>query len=131
MCSFVKCFNEKKLSYHLKPLGINDETTGLKDKCFYQMKKFHKEEGIKVFKLEFKCCIGIGITITTISSYSIPDYNRPNNEFIHKPGLKYPLKILFIQFGISKLIAACILINNPNKRKAVKYKFIFVYYQDT
>ena len=60
---------EKILSDHFELLDINNETTDFKVKCFDEIEKFYKEAGIKERELEFKRCIEIGITGTTISYY--------------------------------------------------------------
>ena len=60
---------EKILSDHFELLDINNETTDFKVKCFDEIEKFYKEARIKERQLEFKRCIEIGITGTTISYY--------------------------------------------------------------
>ena len=92
ICSFIRCYIEKKLSYHLTLLGIHCETTDLKV-FLNNMDKFNKEADIKESHIKFRRCTEMSITGEPNISYSALYENNPSMESFQNLRAKSSLKI--------------------------------------
>ena len=93
ICSFIRCYIEKNLSYHLTLLGIHCETTDLKV-FLNNMDKFNKEADIKESHIKFRRCTEMSIIGEPNISYSALYENNPSMESFQNLRAKSSLKNL-------------------------------------